>query len=422
MDKKIIELIWYLLGDRKGCTHATAWNFSRKEPYPVVVSPMAAYLGEVNRFLFSGGLSVDVFNATVGDPRQEFLNKVIRDNSIQSILDSLWETGAVTGEILGDIELLENGSYKIKWYDATQFDYKKDHYDIKYVVEEDGTDCFFRKQIYVDKIVTYPLVPVSQERYFDWNAAKQEKPHTYGVMPCQLIKNRLRVGKRRGVGEFNFAACKMNVACIMSVFDGLENVHLFGNPMFASMDPDKMLAAIRKRIQVVQKETPEDGGAPEVLSFQAISAEHLDLIKLAKDNFLEFMGVSSKGDDVRGDVSSVTLKILNSSTISTAEKRWVNYVDDGIKPLLEKVMLMAGVDGKLGQINSAVYDSYKLTVHRRQPYFPESADERSKLAALASQLVDLGIDTAVALKETLYPGKSINEIAEMLKPGLEDVL
>lgn len=419
MDNKLVELIWYLVGERPKSDHSIAWNWSKRECFPVVTSPMANYLNAVNRFLFSGGIQVDVFSAEADDARQKFLDEVMRDNHVLAILDSLWEVGAITGEVLADIELLENGKYNFEWYDATQFTYSKGAYDIKFRVMDGEVESFFRKRIWRDRIDTWPLVPVKVERAYDWELQKETLPHSYGFHPCQLIKNSIQIGKKRGCGEFNFGACRMAVAELMTMFDGLENVHLFGNPIIASADPAKMLSAIKKRLQVVEKSIPEDGGAPEVLTFQAISEQHLSLIDKAHSNFMEFMGIQTRDNEVRGDLSSIALKILNSSTISIAEKKWANFVDDGLKPMLEKVLVMAAVDGQLGQVDANNYDTYRLTVHRQKPYFPESPQERIQLATLAQSLVDLGIDRTRALRETIFPGYSLAQIEEMIRPGAD---
>jgi hypothetical protein len=208
----------------------------------------------------------------------------------------------------------------------------------------------------------------------------------------------------------------------MTCFDAVENIHLFGSPLLASPDADDTLARIRKRVQVLQKESGETGGQIDVLNFDAIQGTHLEAIELLKSNFNSFMGIKISDSGTRADVSSLTLRILNAATISKAESRWQNYVEDGLKPLFETALRMAAVDGMLAIVNLGKPETYAVTVTRKRPYFVESPLEQMQLLDVAQRLVDLGVDRVYALRETYWPNLTEDQIREKLRINLEDVI
>jgi hypothetical protein len=422
-DKKLIDLLWYMVGEQHKTNHAMCWDFQKSAPVPVVASPISQYLNEVNRFLFSGGLQVDLTFALENDPRQDYLDKVIQANKFQSILESVWVTGAITGELLVHIRS-QDSLYKFDWYDLTEFEYNKDLgcICIETLRTIKDKEYVFKLDLYSDRLVEYKLI---ESRFvtvnFDWSKFATEVPHSYGFIPAMVIKNCNSINSSRGTGEFNFAAAKVNAAIMMATFDGLENVHFFGSPVLASPDPDDTLSRIQKRVQVYQKEANEDGGSIDVLDFKPIKGEHLQLIEKLESNFNNLMGIKVNSEVKSSDMSSLALRILNASTISKAETKWETYVEDGFKPLFERVLLMAKMDGILPQVSLDNTDSYDLTITRKKPYFDSSPLERLQQLQVATAMVDLGVDRTVALKETIWAQYSIQQIEEKLRLNLEDV-
>ena len=207
----------------------------------------------------------------------------------------------------------------------------------------------------------------------------------------------------------------------MATFDGLENIHLFGNPMLVSPDPEDTLKRLKARVQVLQKEPNEDGGTVDVLQYNAIEPEHLDLIALLETSFNKLMGIKSGTEVKSADVSSLTLRIMNSATISKAESKWQTYVEDGLEPMFETILKMAAIDGILLIVNINDEESYCIEITRKMPYFVESPSEVSQQLAVAQQLVDLGVDRVEALKSTIWPGLTYGQIEEKLRPNLEDI-
>jgi hypothetical protein len=417
---KLTELAWYLAGETDKNNHSIAWDFSRKQAVPYVASPVAGYLQEVNRFLFDGGLNIDVEAAESDDPRQLFVNHLVKYNNLQSSLESVWQTGAITGELLIVLRLSQ-GSYSFEWFDKTEFDYNEEAIKVKTVRSIDGVDYVYKLDITSLAYIEYPLVETRYASTFNWEANAEPVPHTYGFIPASVIKNQIKLSSRRGVGEFNFGACKLAAAVLMATFDAFENLRLFGNPFFISPDPDDTLKRLRARVQVLQKEANEDGGTIDILNPSAISAEHLQFIGALQDNFNHHMGVKLGTEIKSADVSSLTLRILNSATISRAEAKWQNYVEDGLKVAIERCLQMSAIDGILLNVNLKDYATYQLSFNRKKPYFVESPLEISQQLTVAQQLVDLGVDRVEALKQTVWPGLSYGQIEEKLRVNLEDI-
>lgn len=421
MDSKLIQLLWYMVGEHYKTNHAIAWDFTRKCATPIVASPISSYLNEVNRFLFSGGLNIDLQYALGEDPRQAYLNSIISQNNFQSILESIWYTGAITGELLCYIRR-KDSIYKFDWFDSTEFKTVDNHIKVETIRLINGKEYVYKLDIYDDQIVEYKLI---EKRLvignFDWSKYATSFPHSYEFKPCVVIKNSNSINSERGVGEFNFGAAKLNAAIMMATFNGLENIHFFGSPVLASPDPEDTLERIKKRIQVYQKEPNEDGGSVDVLDFKSIKREHLEFINKLEDNFNSMMGIKVNKEVSSSDVSSLALRILNGSTISKAETKWETYVIDGFIPLFQKVLLMAGVDGILSQVSKNNLDSYKIFITRKRPYFDIAPQEKIQLLQVATQLVELGVDRAMALKDTIWPNLSIEEIEEKLRLNLEDI-
>ena len=426
MSQKLTALAWYLLGETPKSQHSIIWDTSRRNCIPTISSPIANYLHEVNRFLFDGGLNIDVEEANSDDPRQQFLDTLVNKNRIQSSLESIWETGAIDGELLCVLRLSGN-SYSMEWFSKWEFDYEDSLDGLQTVVVKaerliDDVEYIYRLDIDSSQYTEYPLVEKRYAHNFDWAANAMPQPHTYGKTPAAVIKNKHSISKRRGLHEFNFAACKTAAAAIMATFESLENVHLFGTPMLVSPDPDDTLKRLKARLQVLQKESQEDGGGVDVLQYNAIQDEHLQLITKLEDSFNRLMGIRMGGADVRSaDVSSLTLRILNSATISKAESKWQNYITDGLKPLFELCLQMAAIDGMLLGVNINDYSTYKLSITRKKPYFVESPLEVGQQLTVAQQLVDLGVDRIEALKSTIWPGLSYGQIEEKLRINLEDI-
>jgi hypothetical protein len=429
-DPKKIELIYYLTGDIKEAV-AAAFNHGQEKLIPLC-DPIGSYLNEVNRFLFAGGVGVDVVGAESGDPRQIYLNKILQTSQLNATLAEIWRHGAITGEMLACPRLSELGHHVIDWYPATEFEpeYEGDRlYEIEIKAirykEVEGTDRIephrFKKKIYMDRFVDYPLVPLDKEEKFDWDAAATETPHNYRELPAVVIKNRIALNQSRGEGEFNYAAAKIASMAAMLTFDAAENVHFFGAPIFDSPDPADTLKRLQARSRVLQKLGADDGGGHNVLAPPSISSQHLEFMEKLNKIFRDHMGIRSGDDSMAKDLSSLALKLLNATTISKAESKWLNYVEAGLVPLLQLILRMAAVDGILSAVSPLNPDTYQLTAYRKKPYFSLSPTEMLQNAQVAMAWIDMGMDRTQVLHELIFPDLPIEEVEAKLRPNLEDL-
>lgn len=407
-----VTLIEYLLGEVNDVTHKFLLNKNKVEAYPALTPLPKMYLREVNRFLFSGGLHFDISNALVEDPRQKFLDSLISHWKLNSKLEKIWQAGATHGRI-GFVLKPDRNLFKVEFarnYEITE--YTEDRVIIEKLKTKKQRNYIYRLDITPTDYIEYPLVPESQRGTFNWANNQTLIPHNYGELPFVCINNTEELFQNQGKPEFDFAA--LQIACHHAIvaFDLLENAHFFGSPLLVSPDPDDTIQRLKKRIQVLTKEPNDDGGGPEYLNIDPIKSEHLGLLGEVEANFRMHMGISAAYKDLPAQISNVALKTLNSATIDVAQSKWTCYVDQGLIPLLEKALRMAKAVG----IISLPIDG--ITAHRLQPYFALSTLEKTQLAAYAQLLIDLGIDRATALQETIYPNLTLEQVNERLSPQL----
>ncbi len=426
---ELTEVLWYLVGDIPECTHhSSIYSKDKKKNLPPLVSPVSRYIHEINRFLFDGGLKIDVPSDKDERLKTTYLEDVVDRNELQSNLYSIWETCVIEGELLVTLRL-SGELYKFDFFNKREFNYTYDNQgnldkvNIQKLVYKEDEDTYyvFKFDINKNEYINYPLVEYKEAEEYNWEQNKTVVPHEYKLVPAKVIKNRVKVSEDRGISDFNHATMKQAVSEILAVYDALENVHLFGNPLIISPDPDDTLDKLKKRIQVLTSMPEADAGKLDTLNFSAISREHLDFIDQLKDNFNESMGIKSDNAEIGKDVSSLTLRIQNSSTISKAESKWQNYVDNGLEPLLEKVLLMANTDGILSNVDPLDPETYNVNLNRNKPYFPISPSEKVQQLNVATQLVELGVDRSEALKETIWSDLSLEEIESKLSGNLDDL-
>jgi hypothetical protein len=414
-NKEIIEITRYLIGDSKQIINDRLWNKSARKTYPAISPLLSTYLKEVNRFLFSGGITFDIQNGLEDDPRQTYINSLIKYWKLAPKLESIWVSGATYGD-LGVVIKPQGNLFKLEWFPSTQVSIKEDKIIVLSPREIKGKQYVYRLDITDQEYIEYPLVPASMQNNFDWASAASGTPHGYGEKPFVLLKNKEDVFSDRGIPEFDCSALDLAISHLMVLYDGIENVHYFGHPWFASPDPDDTLARLQKRIQVLQKDPAEDGGSPEILEANSITDEHLSLMDRLESYFRSYTGLSSAYHELPAQISNVALKTLNSATIDLAETRWLNYVDEGLIPVLTKCLKFSGLP--LVRVDNP--ETYMISAHRNKPYFAESVADRVQQLTIAEALVNIGMDRAHALRETFYPNLTTEQIREKLNPNLGD--
>lgn len=425
---KYTELIWYLAGENTSTNYDEIYSKEKKKNLPPIASPISMYINEVNRFLFDGGINVSMSRPELdkNEVKKGYVDEIIQYNSLQSKLYSIWETGVIEGEVLIVPRLETSEYYKFDFYPKSEFTYSgmKEQLEVnveKMIYDEKEDEYYvFKLDITPNEYINYPLVKWKDKDIVEWDKMKKKINHDYKFTPVIIIKNREKITEDRGLSDFNYAAIKQACSIILLIFDGLENVHLFGNPYIISPDPEDTLHRIQNRVQVLESSDTE--GKIDSLSFNSISSQHLQLIDTLNDEFAKMMGIKNNlSGSSSNDLSSLTLRIQNSTTISKAESKWRNYVDDGIKPLLENVLIMASVDGILPSVNPELQESFDLNIVRNKEYFPPSPSEKLKLIEMATSLTELGVDRVEALKETIWSNLSSEEIESKLNRNIEDI-
>lgn len=388
------------------------------ERLPLLDSSLAAHIREVNRFLFNGGLQLDIEGARPDDPRQLVIKRVAKANSLNRRLEQLWWEGAIYGELA--IAFRRGEGVNLYPFDFYAPDEYKPFFDsegslialaICLVREVDGKRHVYRQWLDSERVVSYPLVEERLSKSYDWAANRQETFHGWGLTPAVLIRNQQSLSCFRGKPEFNQGCLDKASELALAYLDSASNHHSFANPIYVSPDPEATLKALKARVQVLQSESADDGGNTHILAPQGMPTSHFELIDRLKASLVDALG-RSHAEQATPDSSSLTLRLLNAKTISLAENRWVTYVEEGLIPLMQKVLLAAAIDGVIAGVSAA--NMAEIQARRSKPYFPTAPSEKTQLLTVASELTSLGVRREVALRE-VFPELTDEQILEILE-------
>jgi hypothetical protein len=395
-------------------------------PAPRLVSPFNSYLEKVNRFLFGGGLVVDLVNAKTEDARQIWLTSQLKRMRLNTLANLAWRRGATTGEvaIVFTQATSENGEASM-YFNTDLFDYPEftpecdqngNLLAIHVLASRfiDGEEMIFKATYARDGYTFWEPVPVDKASNKEWLASGKFTPHNYRRVPGVVIRNKLEDPKARGLSDFDKAACDIATELILQEVNSCENHWFFGHPFISSDDPDNVLEAIRMRSQVLQAGSKDDGGHPIILNPPTMPESHERLIERLQRNLADHLGVSSTIDQTPNEMSSLTLRLLNAATISVAEDKWANYVVEGLEPLLGTMLVAAGAEGVLAGVWASDPSTHEVKISRAQPYFPTAPAEKQALLSVAEQLVSLGVKREVALAREYFTDLTIEQVGEML--------
>jgi hypothetical protein len=322
--------------------------------------------------------------------------------------------GATYGELGFTLKPLD-GLYKLEFARKHEIvERTSERVTIEKLKEINGKEYVYRQVLTPGAYINYPLVPRQLHKSYKWEQNETVTPHRYGKIPFVVIKNTEELFDNRGKPEFDKTSLDIALMHLQTNLDLAENAHFFGSPLLVSPDPDDTLARLRKRVQVLQAEPNEDGGKPEYMNVSPIKKEHLQLLHEFEAEFRQYMGISAAYTELPAQISNVALKTLNSATIDVAQSKWLNYVDQGLVPLFELALYCANLDGFLPNQDT------KITISRTKAYFSESPQERIQKITFAQALVDMGVDRAQALQETIWPNLTIEEINQRLMPVFDE--
>lgn len=417
-----ISLASYLYGETSISKINEMWDSRRRIYLPVQSSPLKEYVNDVNRFLFSGGINVSLPNL----PDEHYshqLIKTVSDKYIQSNLFSIWELLALTGELLIVVRQ-QKENFSLEFFDKREYRVTTSKGNItevkvKTIVELEGKRYIYRFEINSFNYKEYPLVLEEKETHYDWESSATYVNHNYGVVPVQIIGLNKKLTNNRGQSEFNQSSL-MLAKSIASIEYGLdENLYFFGNPLIDSPDPKRTIKDLNNKVQVLQKLPNEEGGSHELLQPVTLSSSELEYLKFKKESFKRAMGVTNTQETRFNDASGIALMIMNDGLISKAQSKWTEIVTYGIEPLFQLILSLAEKTQVIGL--GSKKDAKIVEIHRSQPYFIQTNQEKLQSLEIAQRLIEMGVDRARALQETYYTNKTLQDIEEMLRPNLEDL-
>ena len=376
-----------------------------------LAAPFSEYLQEVHRFLFGGGVRFDVVDAGPDDDRQMVLNAIAAGNSLDPMLQTIWEQAAITGKVL-ILWLPSRGPklYQLKVFNGYEFKSipgVEGGYEMSYV----GTDGLWHFKE-VDRL-SYREYEPSEQWKDDWGLPVVEYEHGYPFTPAQVLLNKAEDPKGLVSGsDFDQTAIDLGIEYALQFLDAASNAHFFGRPIVVSPDPRETLQALRRRSGVLQGSNMKTDQQPlEVLEPASMPSNHRELRRDLKENLYNHLGISVVPDDIPAQTSSVTLKMLYSETIGKAEAK-MSTLGEGLRKMLEGLLYSAAFDGVLGNV---FYDpgSPLVTIGRQHPYFTPSPQEKLALAGLVESLIATGVKPEFALQE-YYPGLTQEQLQERL--------
>lgn len=423
MDSKQIALAQYLYGGGESTRLSHMWDARRGVYLPVMSSPLSEYVNDVNRFLFSGGVSINL----EGLPKEHYSHELVETVSnkyIQPNLFPIWETLALTGEILVVIREKE-GKFNFEFFDAREYslvivDKKITSVNVKTIVKLEGKRYIYKFEISAFNFVEYPLVLEEKETSFDWASSATYENHGFNMLPAKVIGINKTLTNSRGNPEFNWASLKLAKSIVTMEYGLDENIYFFGNPLIDSPDPDKTTQDLNDKKQVLQKMPPDEGGGHQLLQPVPLTEAELNYLKIKKESFKRFMGITNTQETKFADPSGVALRIMNDGLISRAQEKWTEIVSYGLEDLLDLVLYLAESKGiiSLGSLSNKPI----VRMFRAEPYFIKTEAEKLQSLDVAERLIELGITREQALQETYYTNRTLEEIRLMLRPNLEDVL
>jgi len=403
-----IKIIDYLLGvDCKELISTKETKRLAMDKTPLQVNPFKYYLGQINRFLFSGGLSI----STKNEAQTEFLNDFWLSNHFPALLENYLERAAVTGELL-ILPRYKDGKYSVNFYESLEYTVVNDRLSIITTKTKGSEKFFYRFDIDKENYYHYELFNVKTHTKPDWKVIKTE-PHFYAENPWIIVKNKYCLKNEKGKSDFDNAAISMCCQLLLQYGAASENFYFFGQPIFVSADPRDTLKRIKQRVNVFQKMPNEDGGGVEILSRSGMPKEQSVYIKELANNLYKHLGVSVQSDiNGKTDLSYIALKMLNEDTISTAETKWVSLVVNGLQPLLELISRLGSVD----KVWVGVQE--KVELKRIKPYFSLSAKEQLDLLTISERLIEAGIDPVEAFKFGIFSHLDKEKIEELMPNAL----
>ena len=384
------------------------------------IFPCLEYLSDVYRFLFAGGINVDIADTPFNE-YQKWLNKLIKKNKLGSKLRTYWYETSKTGETLL-VPSKKNNYYLIKFFSKKEikpiFDKNDDLIELR-IERKIANKGIYRLRITNEAYFSYEAyakTPTIDEK--TWLGGEM-LPHMYGVIPAILVQNNLCTKTNRGTSDFTDPVLKMAEAIAKTDHNYDETNRFFGNPLIDSPSKSRTTKALQNKEQVLQKEPNDEGGGHDLLQPVPFTREQLDYLKSQKDSFRRSIGVLSPIDEVSGEHSGVAIHNLTDGLVSVATEKWEILVNEGLEPLFDMILRMASLDGFLNLSGDLVIKDCMVEISRKKPYYTPTPQDIKTNCDIALSLLELGVSRENALK-IIYPHKSSDEIKDLINPILEE--
>jgi hypothetical protein len=407
-DYPLIQTVEWMLG--YSTTAPNGWRFSNwAKSRRRLASPLSHYLGEIERFSLDRGYSIDIPDLPQDDPKQQLLQMVQERNHADELAYAAMERGSITGAAYWGFRPDSERYYRLYLYDQTEVIPYPDESGIKgYMVQTKHSKGYsrwgFTDQAYIE--------------YFDsknpqspW-AEKEQTPHPYGFVPMVRVLNKVNDHSFKGVPSFDWVAVEMAIEICSQVLSSAANYTYFGGPMLVSPDRESTLKELLSRSQVLTGKMATELQDVGLLAMPAMPANHKEFIDGLARNFADHLRISWVPDAPPGDTSSLTLRLLYSKTVNSAERIGARYLG-GFKELMEKILIAGAYDSLIVGVTPTNPETFKLLGTFKNDLFPKTPLEKQQILAVVEQLQGLGVSTEQALRE-YYTELTPDEIQELL--------
>lgn len=423
MKKDLINVTEYFYGDTESCNSILAYDGVRQKHLPVSSSPIKEYIHDVNRFLFSGGITPNFINLPEDHYGIKVINGLVKKYFTNQLF-SLWKTVSITGEVLVTFEI-KNGEVFLEFFDPREYEplfhkdgsLKEAHISTK--VKIMGETYVYKFSLIEGAKIEYPLVLVKDSKSYNWEENKTITELPTKKVQAYLIKTNHDLTKNRGNSDFNISSLNLSFSITRMEYGLDENEYFFGNPLIDSPDSGDTIKRLNKKIQVLNKLPNDEGGGHDLLQPKGLSADQIAYLQHKKEAFKRAMGITNTQEVRLNDASGIALRMMNDGLISKAQEKWTDIVVGGLVPLFNQILQGLQEYGIVGL--GSFYRKDNVFISRKEPYFNKTENEKLLSLSIAERLIEMGVNRVHALKETYYTHKSIEEIESMLRPNLEDI-
>lgn len=411
IDYERVSTARFLLGHSD--TPPNGWRFqnwlkSRRR----LCSPLGFWLTEVNRYTLARRPIFDLPNTPADSPTQLFLNGLVHENNLIGLLKASITYGAVTGSALWAWFPSPTG-YQIRLYEAGEYSLHPANPDtglpgLAAAIQQPTPEGFER---WILDSRGYSRYRSTRNASSQWELL-ETLPHSYGEAPVLEVG-----GEREGHGNrrrpiFDWLALEIATEIMGQMLSSAANHTYFGGPFLVSPDPEQTRLELLERSQVLSGKLDTEQQATAALQLPAMPGSHETLVEQLWKGFCDHTGISWVPEAVGGDVSSLTIRLLNAKTLATASEVGDIYVQ-GVAVLLGRLLLAAAIDGRVVGVSVANPETHTVTYHYAVDALPLTPQDKAALLGVVEQLQGVGVSPEFALQE-YYTNLNADEIRSIM--------